>query len=451
MATNTYVALRTTTVGTAVSSVTLDLTGITGYTDLVLVFDGTTSGSINNTIRVGNGTIDTGSNYSCTILSGNGSSAVSTRRSNDTSFQPNYNGYTNSTQSNMVVHFMNYSNTTTHKTILSRSNNASTGVDAVVGLWRSTSAINQIQLLANGGYNWQVGSTFTIYGIAAENTSFSGATGGTLYSDATYNYHVFDSSGFFTITGGTKTCDILLVAGGGGGGYDQGGGGGAGGMYSLTSQTLIAGTNTVTIGAGGVGGSASGSIKPTNGGDTTFGNFPVAIGGGRGGRYGETGGNGGSGGGESGGGNGFGSGTSGQGSSGGDSGWYGAGGGGKSAAGANTPTQNGANPGAGAGGAGATSVISGGAVTGRGHLSGGSYYFAGGGGGGSTASNAGGAPGTGGVGGGGNGQAQNYNSPATAGLANTGGGGGGGNQGGQGYNSLGKPGGSGIVVIRYAR
>ena len=38
MATNTYVALKTTTVtGSAAASVDFDLTGITGYTDLVVI------------------------------------------------------------------------------------------------------------------------------------------------------------------------------------------------------------------------------------------------------------------------------------------------------------------------------------------------------------------------------------------------------------------------------
>jgi hypothetical protein len=66
---------------------------------------------------------------------------------------------------------MNYSNTLTYKPILHRNGAAATGTDAFAGLWRSTAAITQIDLYAH--YNlptsnvFNVGSTFTLYGIAA--------------------------------------------------------------------------------------------------------------------------------------------------------------------------------------------------------------------------------------------------------------------------------------------
>ena len=63
---------------------------------------------------------------------------------------------------------MNYANTTTYKTVLSRDalNNASDGaVEAFVGLWRSTSAINTIQIKPDSG-NFNTG-TFSLYGILA--------------------------------------------------------------------------------------------------------------------------------------------------------------------------------------------------------------------------------------------------------------------------------------------
>jgi hypothetical protein len=60
---------------------------------------------------------------------------------------------------------MNYSNTTTYKTILARSNNAGIGLDAIVSLWRSTAAINTVNVLADT--NFEAGTSFTLYGIAA--------------------------------------------------------------------------------------------------------------------------------------------------------------------------------------------------------------------------------------------------------------------------------------------
>jgi hypothetical protein len=65
---------------------------------------------------------------------------------------------------------MNYSNSTTYKTVLGRSNRASSDTAADVGLWRSTSAITRIDLAMGGSFptnNFASGSTFTLYGIAA--------------------------------------------------------------------------------------------------------------------------------------------------------------------------------------------------------------------------------------------------------------------------------------------
>jgi hypothetical protein len=59
---------------------------------------------------------------------------------------------------------MNYSNTTTFKTMLNRSNVPSTGTGATVGLWRNTAAISSLTITSESG-NLQSGSTFTLYGI----------------------------------------------------------------------------------------------------------------------------------------------------------------------------------------------------------------------------------------------------------------------------------------------
>jgi hypothetical protein len=70
---------------------------------------------------------------------------------------------------------MDYSNSTTYKTWLSRANRASSaldyqGTDAVVGLWRSTAAITSITVKNRRGgvdYNFASGSNFKLYGIQA--------------------------------------------------------------------------------------------------------------------------------------------------------------------------------------------------------------------------------------------------------------------------------------------
>jgi hypothetical protein len=58
---------------------------------------------------------------------------------------------------------MNYSNTTTYKTSLVRTNNDR--VAAVVNLWRSTAAITTIKLEEVVTGDIATGSTFTLYGI----------------------------------------------------------------------------------------------------------------------------------------------------------------------------------------------------------------------------------------------------------------------------------------------
>jgi len=79
---NTYTELRRTVVGTATPSVTFDLTGISGYTDLVMVVSATNPTNDSGILIRFNS--DTGSNYSDTSIYGNGSSAISFRSSNAT-------------------------------------------------------------------------------------------------------------------------------------------------------------------------------------------------------------------------------------------------------------------------------------------------------------------------------------------------------------------------------
>jgi hypothetical protein len=107
--------------------------------------------------------------------------------------------------------------------------------------------------------------------------------------------------------------EYFLVSGGGGGGYGVGGGGGGGGYLSGT--TSIAGSFTVTVGAGGAGKTTGGGTGAT-GSQSRFATF-LPVGGGGGGSFGSAGASGGSGGGAGGAGNSGGSGTSGQGFAGG--------------------------------------------------------------------------------------------------------------------------------------
>ena len=164
---STYTPIATTTLGSSTATVTFSSIAGT-YTDLVLICN-IAQAAGNNSLRIRYNS-DTGTNYSRTYLLGNGSTASSGRTTSDVS------GYLSETTGSttlefaVVAHIMNYSNTTTYKTHISRSNRASSSVDAVVGLWQSTSAITRIDLAMGGSFptnNFATGSTFTLYGIAA--------------------------------------------------------------------------------------------------------------------------------------------------------------------------------------------------------------------------------------------------------------------------------------------
>ena len=227
--------------------------------------------------------------------------------------------------------------------------------------------------------------------------------------------------------------EYLVVAGGGGGaGYGGGGAGGyrcsvsgessGGGASAESPLSLVAGSYTITVGAGGPGQSGTTSTA-SNGANSVFSNI-ISTGGGNGGSgsgvAGLTGGSGGGGGLSSASG---GSGTADQGFDGGNgASAEGGGGGGASQVGSVGVANN-----AGDGGDGVASSITGSSVT-----------RAGGGGGGDNS----GTGGTGGTGGGGNGG--NNGSGMTAGATNTGGGGGGYGS----TNALGAAGGSGVVIFK---
>lgn len=162
----TYTPIATQTLASTTATVTFSSIPST-YTDLILVGDfsmSSPSGTVYIVGRVGNGSIDTGSNYSSTVLVGNGSTASSYRTSSVAYMQ--YDTYiTGSNRAMLTANFQNYSNTTTNKTALGRTSSAATNTSAIVNLWRSTSAIERINLYDFTGNSFATGSTFTLYGI----------------------------------------------------------------------------------------------------------------------------------------------------------------------------------------------------------------------------------------------------------------------------------------------
>ena len=157
MSTNTYVALDKVTVsGSSTTSITFSSIPST-YTDLVIVANGSESADQYMALRLNS---DTGSNYSDTYVQGSGSAATSSRTTSQT--YGRFGSGTVTGQWASIIQIQNYSNATTYKTWLWRSN--LDYVTAGVSLWRSTAAINAVKL--NCG-NFASGTVLTLYGIKA--------------------------------------------------------------------------------------------------------------------------------------------------------------------------------------------------------------------------------------------------------------------------------------------
>jgi len=137
------------------------------YTDLILVIGGSTGDSA-PFIRLNS---DTSKIYSSTRLRGDGSSSSSGRRvradgsPNDTRLEVGL-GSSNEIVTN-TFHLMNYTSTTTNKTVLCRANQASSAVHFSVGLYGSNSAINAIRVGNTNSNALSSGTVISIYGIKA--------------------------------------------------------------------------------------------------------------------------------------------------------------------------------------------------------------------------------------------------------------------------------------------
>jgi hypothetical protein len=172
---STYTPIATNTLTTGASSVTFSsIPSI--YTDLIFVVNAQQGAGGPIYVRV-NGS--SSSIYSTTSLRAS-STTVTSLRFNATGSGIDGLGVwvqdeafpDSSTFGIITYHFMNYSNTTTNKTVLIRYNNATTNPTAFVGtnasLIQTTSAISSLEI-RNGGVapNFAIGSTFTLYGIKA--------------------------------------------------------------------------------------------------------------------------------------------------------------------------------------------------------------------------------------------------------------------------------------------
>ena len=153
----------------------VDFTSISGsYTDLIIVASGyNVTADLSQRIRFNS---DSASNYGVTYIGGNGTTASSGRLSNGSGLYANYlTGWTNSSTqpSNWTFHIMDYANSNTYKTCLSRAGTTTggtyPGVETLVGTWRSTSAITSVSVEAGYGstHYFASGTIITLFGIQA--------------------------------------------------------------------------------------------------------------------------------------------------------------------------------------------------------------------------------------------------------------------------------------------
>jgi hypothetical protein len=168
----TYEPIATQTLTSAQSTVTFSSIPAI-FTDLVLVtsvFSSSASGwgmNFNSDV--------TSANYGYIVSDGQGSSVQTVRQTAPGRLQ--IGGWSIATGSTTkpsigITNIFNYSNTTTFKQALTRSQvyNSTTGggIDMFSGVWKNTSAITSITIsLDSVSYNFSAGSTFALYGIKA--------------------------------------------------------------------------------------------------------------------------------------------------------------------------------------------------------------------------------------------------------------------------------------------
>ena len=142
------------------------------YTDLVLVFYARSTYAITNH-QVYMQLNGASTNYSNTTMLSDGASATSSRTTGQTGIYPGGLPGASSTAGifgAQWMQIMNYTNTTTFKTVTTRTSSDTNGAGNTqysAGLWRSTAAITQIVVQNVDGTTWVSGSMATLYGITA--------------------------------------------------------------------------------------------------------------------------------------------------------------------------------------------------------------------------------------------------------------------------------------------
>jgi hypothetical protein len=159
---STYTPIYSTTLGSAQSSVTLN--SFSGYTDLVLITSASSDISADTNHILCRFNSDSGSNYSVIYMYGVGTSAMGEEDNTTGAYLARHHATEYAVG---ITNFLNYSNSTTYKTVLSRGSSGSSITILYANVWRNTAAITSMVLTPVSASNFDAGSTFTLYGITA--------------------------------------------------------------------------------------------------------------------------------------------------------------------------------------------------------------------------------------------------------------------------------------------
>lgn len=168
---STYTPIATYTAPSAQSSVSFS--SFSGYTDIHVVVNARSSWTGDEydslVIRFNS---DSGTNYSSTALTSQGTAAETSRGTNMTALYGRVSPSTSGNTSFSVteIDLMNYANTNIQKNVLLKNSSSNEYFKVIrsAGLWRNTGAITSLSLApGQSGSQFVTGSTFTIYGISA--------------------------------------------------------------------------------------------------------------------------------------------------------------------------------------------------------------------------------------------------------------------------------------------
>lgn len=163
---NSYESIQTITVGAGGSSAVTFSSIPSTYKHLQIRASMMCSAVNNMYLQVGNGSIDTGANYSWHQLFGNAAATFSNGAGSQTFGYIGYN-YNTSYPNPSIIDIIDYTDTNKFKTWKALAGTETNGAGYVQlwsGNWRSTSAINTIRITPGSGTFTQFGS-FALYGI----------------------------------------------------------------------------------------------------------------------------------------------------------------------------------------------------------------------------------------------------------------------------------------------